>query len=193
MVGVLAGVYYSQLEENTKVADDIPHAVISETVDRQPDPASSTLVVSPGSSGVSAAVQAEAPSSTEDATGATPVEVNVTEFEKMADGILKSLPKISELQKLKGEAVHSTPEIVSRAGVEVGQIAQAIHDNTKLSDDGIRFYRECATQNGGVSSVRALCYAQLRNLETHLGREVEKDLVPEAIEKLAKNIPVEEP
>jgi hypothetical protein len=115
------------------------------------------------------------------------------EFNKLSEQVLAGLPKVSDLQKLKGEEAHHTPMIVSQAGIQVGRIAQAVHDNPALSEDGVQFYKKCATQGDGASSVRALCFAQLRNLETHLGRTVETDGVPESVQQLAQNIPVEEP
>jgi hypothetical protein len=122
-----------------------------------------------------------------------PARITLSEFHELAETTLEHLPKVSDLRKLSAEEVHHTPQIVTQASLQIGKIAQAIHDHPELAEDGASFYRQCATQSDGATSIRALCFAQFRNLETHLGKEVDTSGVTEAILNLAKNIPVEEP
>jgi hypothetical protein len=123
-----------------------------------------------------------------------PVLMAPEEFRKLSKKVLMTLPKTGALQKLSAEEVHHTPALIREAGQNLGQVAQALHDNPALAGEAASFYKACFLKTDLPVQVRALCLADHRNLRVRGGdradwTEDERQVHPE-IHRLASMVPV---
>ncbi len=121
-------------------------------------------------------------------TAVVPNIHSAAEFSALTADVLRALPQLKALQGLNDEAVHNTPDIIREAGVALGQVAQLVHDNPAYEEAGVRFYDECTLQGGGINSIRALCYANLKRLSTKLKLPLEEEKYPADVRRLAAHI-----
>lgn len=121
--------------------------VVSEPAKDQP------LEASPSKKTISAPSEVQANGSPKE----TPSET-LTQFCQLVEAAQSNMPKKKDLQALPDEQVHYTPELIQRAALSVGQIAQAIADNKELVPEGLKFYRDCAEFEDSPNSIRASCY-----------------------------------
>ena len=123
---------------------------------------------------------------------ATPsTDANWVKFKTLADEAFHSLPRIEQLRALPAREAHHTPTLLLEAGEKLGRVAAALKENPALRGEALVYYRHCAQDEHGANSVRALCYAALREIARQLDREGEfppQDF-PEHIREAADQIP----
>jgi hypothetical protein len=107
-------------------------------------------------------------------------------LQSMIQETLQNMPTIRDLRALKDEEVHFTPDIVARAAERIGDIAQAIHDEPALKNEAIPFYGKCTENAETPTSIRALCYFKLTQLDPHHEHFDERS-IPDNIKNLTKN------
>jgi hypothetical protein len=109
------------------------------------------------------------------------------QFGELTERTLRELPTSADLKNLTEEEAHDYPEPLARAGVPLGRIAQAVHDQPSLRPQATRFYADCARSDTVVVPVRALCYAHI------LGdpQAPAPESLPSEVVRLAKLIPAE--
>ena len=93
-------------------------------------------------------------------------------FQKLVDEVKADLPNQKDLQRLSAEQVHYVPTIVQKAALRLGDIAQAIAENSRLTEEGFQFYQECAENNNLPNSIRATCVVNHENLLKSSGSSV---------------------
>lgn len=120
-------------------------------------------------------------------------EMTLAEFSELAQKTLLALPTLQNLRGLTNEEVHETPMVLRQAGHDLGEIAQALHDNPALASEAAAFYRTCFTRDDFPASVRGLCLADHRNLRIANGDRAEWTVqeleVPREVLSLALKIP----
>lgn len=114
-----------------------------------------------------------------------------SEFKQLAEKTLASLPTNEDLQRLKAEELHSTPAPIVAAARSLSQVTKLLHAHPELAPEGLKFYRECAERASAPDSVRALCFANLRNLSQAAGQPdaFRAAEYPERIRRLGDQIP----
>lgn len=121
------------------------------------------------------------------------IEKKLTEadFVDLSMEVMDSLPLIGDFKGLTDKDVHLMPEILRNAGLEMGEISQVLHDQPELARQGLDFYRTCFENEEIPEQLRALCFANFRNLHTHIGnRELDwASMVPAKVLGLANQIP----
>lgn len=110
------------------------------------------------------------------------------EFSQRLEAANAKLPTFEQIQKLSAEQVHRTPKIVVDAGLELGDIAEAIEKNPALTPQGLEFYDQCAKRSGVAEAVRATCLASLRDLAHSTGQRVNEKGIPANIRNLATKL-----
>ena len=104
-----------------------------------------------------------------------PQETNNTEktnFQKLIDEVKADLPKQSALRQLNSEQTHYVPEVIQKAALRIGDIAQAIADNKRLTAEGFIFYQDCAENSELPESIRATCVVNHETLLKSSGASV---------------------
>ena len=112
----------------------------------------------------------------------------VGEFTQMSAEVLRALPQLSKLKGLTEDAVHNIPSIIRDAGAALGQVAQVVNDNPAFEAPAVDFYNECASQSDGVNSIRALCFAHLKQLSAKHGLPLDENKFPPSVRRLAVHI-----
>jgi len=119
--------------------------------------------------------------------------MSLGEFRNLTKKTLAGLPTLESLHALDASQVHETPTIMMAAGNSLGQIAQIVHDDPSLKNEGLSFYETCYVKENLPPQIRALCVADHRNLrisqgdgEAWLGSEAK---LPANILSLAQEIP----
>jgi hypothetical protein len=109
------------------------------------------------------------------------------QFQNKIDNTKKNIPTKAILQQLPEEKVHFTPDEIRTAAVQIGELAQSIHDDPSLRPQGVRFYKECAESSDHPTSIRASClknYDDLINLDPKLGPSLDNS--PKISEQVVK-------
>lgn len=107
------------------------------------------------------------------------------EFSTLTKKTLSSLPTIEEIRKLSPQEVHGTPAVVLQAAAAVGEITQAIHDNPRFAEEGLRFYSDCAARTDVSTPIRASCLADFDRLKAKTGLSVARPNVSSDLQELA--------
>lgn len=109
------------------------------------------------------------------------------QFAALTERTLHELPTALDLRNLSEEEAHDYPEPLARAGVPLGRIAQAVHDQPSLKPQATRFYSDCAKSETIVVPIRALCYSHV------LGdpQAPSPESLPSEVVRLARLIPAE--
>ncbi|NUN04342.1 MAG: hypothetical protein HUU57_01155 [Bdellovibrio sp.] len=121
--------------------------------------------------------------------------MSLSEFSELTKTAQKKLPTLQDFKKLKPKEAHTTPLLIQQAGVELGKIAQALHDNPNFASEAVIFYRDCFSRINLPDQIRGLCLANHRNLRLKNGdraewnREEVEQTTPE-IQDLAQKIPL---
>jgi len=140
-------------------------------------------------SGVTNPATLPPPSQVMAAASARPAALPITlqEFTATTQQTLRSLPNRGQIAQLSEAEVQHTPMLVVQAGRKLGQILEMLDAHPELAQQGARFYTDCALQANGVTTIRALCLANLRELsrkhQMPLPSEVEN--LPAQVKKLA--------
>lgn len=186
------GVWQSRQKTESSAPENAPAASASPAE----SPAASP---SPGAS--PAASAASAPEASPAAgSAAEPVPagkpMNLGEFRELTQKTLAELPTTASLHKLKPEEVHETPTLITAAGGALGRIAQIVHDDPSLKNEGLSFYESCYTKDDLPAQIRALCVADHRNLRISQGDQLEwqgsEAKLPSNILDLANEIPADQ-
>ncbi len=112
--------------------------------------------------GIGSAPMKDRPETTQPSPPDRPLDES--EFQNFAYRTLNLLPKKSEFKELNAEQVHEMPDLLWRAGIELGKIAKILHDQPALAHRGLAFYEACAGEAEYPTPVRALCVANYRDL-----------------------------
>ncbi len=128
------------------------------------------------------------------APGAAPSSQNTPStpsFSQLTEKVQAELPRTEELRRLSAEDAHGMPLQLREAGRRLGEVSQALHANPALVDEGLKFYRQCAQRSEIPDSLRALCFANLRNLSQASGKPefFQAGDYPEGVRKLGDHIP----
>lgn len=107
------------------------------------------------------------------------------EFVNFAKEALKIMPRQKDLQNLKPQEVHHFPEPIQKAGQKLGVIKDILIKRPDLEDAGIEFYENCASDDGAMTSVRALCLSNLAQYKAQKGEVVDFSKYPERVIELA--------
>ena len=110
------------------------------------------------------------------------------DFSNLRQEVFQSMPTKEQLAKLSGEEVHFTPQVMLKAAVELGKIAQAVADHPGLAPEALEFYKQCAEKEISPNSLRASCYAEFEKLSESSGLNQSKPNVPESIRDLAAQV-----
>ncbi|MNK07866.1 hypothetical protein D3C87_257870 [compost metagenome] len=113
------------------------------------------------------------------------------EFLDVSERVLAGLPTFADIKGLKNEDVHAMPAVLREAGVKLGEVSQLIHDQPEFSRAGLDFYRSCFERDDVPEQLRALCVANFRNLNAHIGnRDLDLgSMVPSNVMELSNVIP----
>ena len=106
-------------------------------------------------------------------------------FDETAREIMDRLPTLSDLRSLSDAEVHDTPKPIIQAGLQLGRIAELLQANPRLGLRAVQFYSKCASDENFPSSVRALCFSHLKNLD---GDTAAQAAVPAEIRELAEDL-----
>jgi hypothetical protein len=117
-------------------------------------PATATSPQPEPSPSVSPAQQAATPPSAANGLSSEKLQ----KFRALTEEVKKAIPTQADLQKMNEHDVHYTPEVIVKAGIAVGQVAEAISADPSLAAEGFKFYRECAETETNPNSVRATCF-----------------------------------
>jgi hypothetical protein len=115
-------------------------------------------------------------------------QMDEARFRELCRESLGALPTRADAKKLDPKDAHHGFGIIVQAGETLGRIAQLIHDNPELAEEGRRFYQRCAENGLVMTYVRALCYADWKNL----GGKRKSDSaanVPAGVKQLAEQVP----
>lgn len=132
-----------------------------------------------------------APQPTQSPTENSAEKISERDFERLAAKTLRSLPDKKQLQKLTEEEAHQTPRAIKEAGVELGRIAQVLHDQPEMAAQGLRFYDVCLKRESVPTSIRALCFSNARRISKKTGKSFVPGQLPDAVIHLADEIPAE--
>ena len=89
------------------------------------------------------------------------------EFDQSLERISQGMPTRTEIRELGENELHHMPASVAEISEELGLIKQLMHDNPNdghLIGKAIAFYRSCSTQTEWLTSIRALCLANLHEV-----------------------------
>jgi hypothetical protein len=118
-----------------------------------------------------------------------PEQEKAKSFGAKLEKSFESLPTKDDLKKLTAEEAHETPEIIQQAATDLGEIAEMIDADPALVSQGADFYKKCALKNSAPSSIRAMCFADLKGLGKKYGIALPDDRdFPEDIRALADKL-----
>jgi hypothetical protein len=109
-------------------------------------------------------------------------------FRELCDRSLNELPTRVDAKAAGARDAHHGFGIVVRAGEILGKIAQELHKHPEYVEEGKRFYQRCAENALMMTYVRALCLADLRNLDAGKNGKVGAN-IPDHIQELANQVP----
>ncbi len=142
------------------------------------------------------AVKSESTSSSANPTSApqpaqSGTALDAAQFARLTESVQADLPHTEDLRRLTAEQAHGIPPQLREAGQRLGQVSQALHANPSFAVEGLKFYRQCAQRAELPESLRALCYANLRNLSQAAGKAefFQEGDYPEAVRRLGGHIP----
>jgi hypothetical protein len=84
------------------------------------------------------------------------------EFSRESTQVLQALPKQEEMKNLKEHEMHDTPKAITQAGARIGDLEESLEKNPALKPKAIEFYEKCLIGSDYVSSIRAVCYSNLK-------------------------------
>lgn len=76
---------------------------------------------------------------------------------------LEELPTMKDMQNLDEEELHNTPESVTKAGEQIGQLLHEGDQDPLLQDATLKLLLKCAESKDVVPSIRALCWKKTMN------------------------------
>jgi hypothetical protein len=114
-------------------------------------------------------------------------KVSETAFFSLTETAKKEIPSVEQLHALPDSAVHFAPVVLMRGARALGAVAQALHDNPQLAPVAREFYQDCALEASYPPSVRALCFADLRKIDTSASANLK---MPPAVMDLAAHLTV---
>ncbi|RYZ87324.1 MAG: hypothetical protein EOP06_12865, partial [Proteobacteria bacterium] len=99
--------------------------------------------------------------------------MDLNQFRQLLARTKQDLPKLKQLRELSSKDVHHTPTLIVNAGIALGQVAQALHDNPALASEATAFYQECFLGSELPVQIRSLCLANHRKLRHQHGDRLE--------------------
>jgi hypothetical protein len=84
------------------------------------------------------------------------------DFRLLLDEAWEAIPSVEELRALPEAELHHTPKVIISAGTKLGHIAERLKENPELSGQAASFYSNCALNQDFPTSIRALCYSDLK-------------------------------
>lgn len=123
-------------------------------------------------------------------TGTAPGEAAMSpeDFSQKLVTTLAKLPTRSQLRALSPQEVHHTPKILLEAGLELGDVTDAIEKNPALAPQGVEFFGTCAKRDDLATAIRATCLANMRDLATQTNSAADEKGVPAEISNLATKL-----
>ncbi len=117
--------------------------------------------------------------------------LDAAQFARLTESVQADLPHTDDIRRLTAEQAHGIPPQLREAGQRLGQVSQALHANPMFAVEGLKFYRQCAQRAELPESLRALCYANLRNLSQAAGKAefFQEGDYPAAVRRLGDHIP----
>lgn len=97
----------------------------------------------------------------------------------------RALPTLAEIRKLPPEALHRTPEPVSKANALIGEVAEATAQDPSRASESLAFYGDCARREKVVDSVRALCLTKMRELSRSSGLPLVEDGISPEVKRIS--------
>lgn len=141
-------------------------------------------------------VTEEVPAPTEESVQVkAPQAWSSADFKNLMKRTQSELPVSADFKKLSPKEVHHTPELLNRAGVKLGLIAEVLDGNPDFAPIAQEFYQDCLIRKDLPTSIRALCLANHRNLRVSYGdspdwhdEEIKNTTIE--IRELAEHIPL---
>lgn len=115
-------------------------------------------------------------------------EMSEGQFEELLKDTERKLPRVSDLKKLPAGALHRTPPAVIQAGRDLGVIREVLKIHESYDRIAAPFYKSCASDNEGVTPVRALCLTNLIEIKKKNGETLNLKEFPNQLIELSKMV-----
>lgn len=97
----------------------------------------------------------------------------------------KTLPRKEEIKKASKDELHHGPPGLARSAQALGDVMSKLKSDPSQIPAGIAFYERCARDNDILTSVRAVCF---RNLK-HFSKNVSDSSFPEDVVRISESLP----
>lgn len=114
--------------------------------------------------------------------GSSPAEAN--EFKAQLKELFEKLPRKGFADR---EDVHSTPQALLQAAIEVGKVSDRYHQSTILKPEAFSFYFKCASSEDVIPQIRAVCFERARTLSLELeGKKLKLRMPKEVLDLVGR-------
>ncbi len=102
---------------------------------------------------------------------------------------LKEMPSVAEVQESlpKDQPVHGHPDAVIKAAALLGDIKARLTQDPEYKTEALTFYNQCALNHDWLESVRALCVANLDEIDHEAFLSIE-DQIPSRVKEIAASL-----
>lgn len=115
-------------------------------------------------------------------------EMTEEKFSMLLKDTANRLPKRSDIKQIPSGALHRTPEIIIKAGRDLGLIKEVLKIHESYERVAASFYQSCAKDEEGTTPVRALCLTDLIQIKKKHGQELKMNEFPNQIVELSKMV-----
>jgi len=111
---------------------------------------------------------------------APPEGPEAKEFKAQLKELFEKLPRKGFADR---EDVHSTPQALLQAAIEVGKVSDRYHQSTILKPEAFSFYLKCANSEDVIPQIRAVCFERARALSLELeGKKLKLQMPKEVLD-----------
>jgi hypothetical protein len=115
-------------------------------------------------------------------------EMSETSFFSLLTETTNRLPKMADIKKIPTEALHHTPEILIKAGRNLGVIKEVLKLHPAYENTALVFYQSCAKDSTVMTSARELCLTNLIEIKKKNKTALNLKDYPDQIVDLAKMV-----